>query len=81
MCARPTPWAANMGHQSSSHPPRSLPAVWAAFGERGIEGSAAAPERAWPADPRLAALGRRTILPRGSAPQATATYQDCEWQR
>lgn len=33
--------------------------VWTAFGS-GIAGSAAAPERAWPADPRLPALGRRS---------------------
>lgn len=32
--------------------------VWAAFGS-GISGAASAPEREWPTDPRLPALGRR----------------------
>lgn len=33
--------------------------VWAAFGS-GIAGASTAPERAWPTDPRLPALGRRS---------------------
>lgn len=49
--------------------------VWAAFGS-GIAGASTAPERAWPADPRLPALGRRTILPRGSAPTQTASASE-----
>ena len=49
--------------------------VCAAFGG-GITGTAAAPERAWPADPRLPALGRRAVVARGSAPVATATWGD-----
>ncbi|KAI7839340.1 hypothetical protein COHA_006866 [Chlorella ohadii] len=49
--------------------------VWTAFGSS-IAGTAAAPERVWPADPRLPALGRRTILPRGSAPTATASSSE-----
>ena len=48
-------------------------AVWAAFGS-GIAGAADSPERAWPVDPRLPALGRRAVLPRGSAPAHTASW-------
>jgi folate-binding protein YgfZ len=49
--------------------------VWAAFGS-GISGASAAPEREWPSDPRLPALGRRAILPRGSAPAPTASASE-----
>ncbi|PSC76409.1 transferase mitochondrial [Micractinium conductrix] len=52
--------------------------VWAAFGGGSIAGTAAAPERGWPADPRLPSLGRRTVLPRGAAPAASATWRDHE---
>ncbi|EFN57562.1 hypothetical protein CHLNCDRAFT_143206 [Chlorella variabilis] len=50
-------------------------AVMAAFGG-GIAGASSAPERAWAADPRLPALGRRAVLPRGSAPAPTASWRD-----
>lgn len=47
----------------------------------GIAGAAAAPERQWPTDPRLSALGRRTVLPRGSAPAPTASPADYQLWR
>lgn len=49
--------------------------VHASFGS-GSEGRAAAADREWPQDPRLPALGRRAILPRGSAPTPTAGWKD-----
>jgi hypothetical protein len=49
--------------------------VCAAFGG-GLEGAADAPWRAWPSDPRLPALGRRTVVPRGSAPPPSASWRD-----
>lgn len=54
--------------------------VLAAWGS-GVAGAAAAPEREWPKDPRLPALGRRTILPRGSAPAPTASPADYQLWR
>ncbi len=49
--------------------------VFAAFGSS-LAGAATAAAPPWPHDPRLPALGRRAVLPRGSAPAPTATWKD-----
>lgn len=54
--------------------------AWAAFGP-GVADAASSPERAWPDDPRLPALGRRTVLPRGAAPAHTASWADYQLWR
>ncbi|KAL4434123.1 hypothetical protein ABPG75_000564 [Micractinium tetrahymenae] len=54
--------------------------VFAAFGS-GLAGAATVPERDWPKDPRLPALGRRAVLPRGSAPAPTASWRDYQQWR
>jgi hypothetical protein len=60
--------------------------VWTAFGSGEASptpaaAAAVAATQRWPEDPRLPQLGRRTVLPRGSAPGATSGWKEYQCWR